>query len=193
MALFLAGLAVKERDNAFCVSCHLHDEKYIRYNAATPVDLAGAHRQADARVGCIACHGGSDMPRRLRIWGGAAFDTMRFLAGAYAEPDRMRLPLRDAECRQCHTPIDKRRGQPASVAFSAGPASPGPAGEETILETQPPPAAESITFHGLREHETLSVTCARCHASHATGGQSSAGYLVPTIMNPVCRECHPSM
>ena len=32
-ALFLAGLAAKERDNRFCVSCHLHDEKFGRLTA----------------------------------------------------------------------------------------------------------------------------------------------------------------
>ena len=107
--LFLAGLAAKERDNRFCVSCHLHDEKFSRLIAATGTDLAGFHHQRKADVGCIACHGGADAAMRLEVWAVAGFDTLRFLAGAYAEPTRMRLPLRAAECLQCHTPILRPR------------------------------------------------------------------------------------
>ena len=186
-ALFLTGLAAKERDNRFCVSCHLHEAKYARYLAPTPADLAGAHRRADARVGCIACHGGTDLGMRLRVWTVAGFDTLRFLAGTYGEPDHMRLPLRDAECRHCHTPIMKPAARPAVPAPSAA------AGEETILQTLPPPSAEPIAFHGLREHETLDVACVRCHASHVVGGQPRARFLVPAVVEPICRECHPNM
>src|SRR5262249_7051248 len=105
--LFLSGLAAKERDNRFCVACHLHDEKFRRLTTATPTDLAGFHHARDTTVGCIACHGGSDLHTRLTVWGVAGFDTVRFLVGAYREPTAMRLPLRDADCRQCHTPILK--------------------------------------------------------------------------------------
>src|SRR5439155_7221823 len=31
--LFLVGLAAKERDNNFCVSCHLHGEKFQRFTS----------------------------------------------------------------------------------------------------------------------------------------------------------------
>src|SRR5215831_14934088 len=105
--LFLAGLAAKERDNRFCVSCHLHDEKFERLNASSAADLAGLHHNKKAEVGCIACHGGADLGMRLRVWTVAGLDTFKFLVGRYREPDHMRLPLRDLECRQCHTPILK--------------------------------------------------------------------------------------
>ncbi|HEU4366951.1 MAG TPA: hypothetical protein VFV05_01840 [Methylomirabilota bacterium] len=190
--LFLAGLAAKERDNRFCVSCHLHEDKYTRYVTAAPLDLAGAHRQADAAVGCIACHGGADLPMRLRVWAVAGFDTLRFLAGTYTEPDHMRLPLRDAECRQCHTPILKARS-PQAAAPSA-PSPTGEAGQEVILETlQSPPTGGTVAFHGMREHETVTVACIGCHASHVTGGEATPRFLVPAVVQPVCRECHPTM
>lgn len=190
--MFLGGLAAKERDNRFCVSCHLHEEKYTRYLAAAPLDLAGAHRRADARVGCIACHGGADLPMRLRVWAVAGLDTLRFLAGAYAEPDHMRLPLRDAECRQCHTPILKSLSPEAAPSPAPPPA--GEPGQAGILETlQSPPTSGALAFHGMREHDSVGVACVGCHASHITGGEATPRFLVPAVVQPVCRECHPTM
>lgn len=190
--LFLAGLAAKERDNRFCVSCHLHEDKYTRYLAAAPLDLAGAHRRADVSVGCIACHGGADLTMRLRVWTVAGFDTVRFVAGAYTEPNHMRLPLRDAECRVCHTPILRARGPEAAPPSAQLPA--GEAGQEVILETlQSPPTSGPLPFHGMREHETVQVACIACHASHVTGGERTPSFLVPAVVQPVCRKCHPTM
>ena len=108
-ALFLAGLAAKERDDRFCISCHLHEAKFTRFRARPPADLAGLH-QSRKGVRCIDCHGGADRVMRVRVWTVAAVDTLRFLSGAYREPDRMRLPLRPAECRRCHSPILADRG-----------------------------------------------------------------------------------
>src|SRR5262250_2815959 len=110
--LFLVGLAAKERDDRFCVSCHLHDQKFERLIASSAADLAGLHHNKKAEVGCIACHGGADLGMRLRVWTVAGFDTLKFLVGRYREPDHMRLPLRDVECRQCHTPILKPPAAP---------------------------------------------------------------------------------
>jgi predicted CXXCH cytochrome family protein len=106
-ALFLGALAQKERDNRFCISCHLHEEKFTRFLAPVSRDLAGVHHAKKA-VRCIDCHGGADPAMRARVWAVAGVDTLRFLAGRYGEPDRMRLPLRDAECSQCHAPIVKK-------------------------------------------------------------------------------------
>ncbi len=190
--LFLAGLGAKERDNRFCVSCHLHEDKYTRYITAAPLDLAGAHRRADVSVGCIACHGGANLPMRLRVWAVAGFDTVRFLAGMYTEPNHMRLPLRDAECRQCHTPILKAGGPQAAAPSAPSPA--GATGQEVILETlQSPPTSGGLAFHGMREHETMTAACTGCHASHVTGGERTPSFLVPAVVQPVCGECHPTM
>ena len=118
--LFLVGLAAKERDDRFCVACHLHDEKFERLTASSASDLAGLHHNKKAEVGCIACHGGADLDMRLRVWTVAGIDTLKFLVGRYREPDHMRLPLRDLECRQCHTPILKPATAPkASEATGA--------------------------------------------------------------------------
>src|SRR5207249_6442242 len=96
------------RDNRFCVACHLHDEKFMRLLVLPPKDLAGLHHERDPSVGCIACHGGHGTRMRMAVRTVAALDTLKFLAGAYREPTHMKLPLRDAECRPCHTPIVRR-------------------------------------------------------------------------------------
>lgn len=176
-ALFLAGLAARERDNRFCVACHLHEEKFERLVAVTSADLAGFHYRKDARVGCIACHGGSDLPRRLRVWAVAGLDTLRFLAGTYREPTRMRLPLRDADCRLCHTPILKRAaGAPPAYAEEA--------------ETE---GRLGASYHAIREHDTVRTACVRCHPSHATDSDAQNRFIARSRVQPLCRECHKQM
>jgi len=172
--LFLAGLAAKERDNRFCVSCHLHDEKFSRLIAATGTDLAGFHHQRKADVGCIACHGGADAAMRLEVWAVAGFDTLRFLAGAYAEPTHMRLPLRDAECRQCHTPI-------------LGPRAADQGTFATEAETE---GRGGTSYHAIREHETVKIACVRCHTSHTTDSDAGNRFIAKARVRPICGECH---
>jgi predicted CXXCH cytochrome family protein len=165
-ALFLAGLAAKERDDRFCVSCHLHEAKFTRFRAAAPVDLAGAHHAKKA-VRCIDCHGGADPVMRGRVWTVAGVDTLRFLAGLYGEPERMRLPLRPAECRQCHTPILTR----------------APAGEEEG-------GGGAQTYHAIRDHDAVRIACARCHLSHTTDSEARLQFISRARVQPICRECH---
>ncbi len=203
-ALFLAGLAAKERDNRFCISCHLHDEKFTRLTAGSATDLAGFHHDKKADVGCIACHGGADPAMRLKVWAVAGFDTLRFLAGTYAEPTHMRLPLRDVECRQCHAPILVSRATPRAPS--------GAAANEPTARTGPPSAtsprpidptdestfaAEAATegrggtsYHAIREHDTVKTACVRCHTSHTTDGGAGDRFIAKTRVQPICRQCH---
>lgn len=111
--IFLGGLARIEQNDRFCVLCHLHEEKFNRFQASVSRDLAGAHHRKKS-VRCIDCHGGADPVMRLRVWTVAAVDAAKFLAGRYVEPDQMRLPLRDKECNQCHTPILKKTSRSAA-------------------------------------------------------------------------------
>src|SRR5262245_19191933 len=134
-ALFLGGLSAKERDDRFCVACHLHDAKFERLTARSAPALAGFHHAKKAEVGCIACHGGADPAMRVRVWTVAGIDTLKFLVGRYREPDHMRLSLRDAECRQCHTPILKPVAAPKA---SKGTGAVDPSDEPTF-------AAEAAT------------------------------------------------
>jgi len=191
-ALFLVALAAKERDNRFCVSCHLHDEKFGRLIALAPGDLAGQHHRKDATVGCIACHGGADPGMRLTVWAVAGFDTLKFLAGAYREPTRMRLPLRDAECRQCHTPI--LRAAHADGAASGAPArTDDPSDESTFAAEAATEGRGGTSYHAIREHDTVRVTCVRCHTTHATDSDAPSRFISRTRVVPICRECHKEM
>jgi predicted CXXCH cytochrome family protein len=191
--LFLAGLAAKERDNRFCVACHLHDEKFGRLTAMSSIDLAGLHHQKKAGVGCIACHGGADPVMRARVWTVAGIDTLKFLSGRYGEPDHMRLPLRDVECRQCHTPILK----PVPAQKAATPAAPAravdPSDESTFVAEAASEGRGGTSFHAIREHDTVKVRCVTCHAAHVTGSDAVNRFIVRARVAPVCKECHKNM
>jgi len=175
LALFLVGLTAKERDDRFCIACHLHEEKFDRFVAPVSFDLAGAHH-AKKGVLCIECHGGADVGMRLKVWALAAYDTGKFLVGRYGEPDHMKLQLRDKECIQCHTPILK----------SAAPTL-SPEQEET---------AEGRTgdsYHAIRDHDTVQIACVRCHTSHTTDGEARFQFLARPRLLPLCRDCHPDL
>jgi len=180
LLLFFVGLTAKERDNRFCVSCHidekkpLHEEKFTRFVASVSTDLAGAHHAKKA-VRCIDCHGGADLPMRLRVWALAGYDTLKFFAGRYGEPDRMQLPLRDKECLQCHTPI--LRTLPKLSAE-----------QEEALEGR---VADS--YHGIKDHDRVKVVCVRCHASHTTDGEAKTQFIARPRVQPICLECHKSL
>lgn len=194
--LFLAGLAVKELDNRFCVACHLHDEKLERLTAAAPSDLAGFHHRRDVSVGCIACHGGAEPVMRAKVWTVAAFDTVKFLAGAYAEPTRMRLQLGDTECRRCHTPILKPTARAATTP-PARPAAPAPAsaGDPNVEMSADLHAERGVSdkYHGIRDHDTANVRCVRCHTSHTTDSDAKSRFISQATVRPACRECHKEM
>lgn len=190
LAVFLAALAAKERDDRFCVACHLHEAKLARVVAGPATDLAGAHHRAEARVGCIGCHGGADPGMRLRVWAVAGWDTVKFLVGAYEEPTRMRLPLRDADCRVCHTPILR-------TAAPAAPLPPAPAGPPASAEPgasymEEPPVQPSgrLSYHGFRGHDGVDVRCVACHTAHTTEAGPAEQFLSPRVVQPICRECH---
>jgi len=188
--LFLAGLAAKERDDRFCVACHLHDEKFERLTASSTSDLAGLHHNKKADVGCIACHGGADLGMRLRVWTVAGIDTLKFLAGRYREPDHMRLPLRDVECRQCHTPILKSA---AAREASESTRPMDPSDDSTFAAEAASEGRGGTSYHAIREHDTVKVKCITCHVSHITGSDAANRFIVRARVVPVCRECHKQM
>jgi predicted CXXCH cytochrome family protein len=188
--LFLAGLAAKERNDRFCVACHLHDEKFKRLTASSASDLAALHYHKKAEVGCIACHGGADLDMRLRVWTVAGIDTLRFLVGRYSEPDHMRLPLRDAECRQCHTPILK---PPAAPKASEATRAVEPTEHSSFTAEAASEGRAGTSYHAIREHDTVKVTCVTCHVSHVTGSDATNRFIVRARVAPVCRQCHKQM
>jgi hypothetical protein len=198
-AVFLTGLAAKERDNRFCVACHLHDEKFGRLMARSPTDLAGVHHQRKDEVGCIACHGGAALSMRLRVWAVAGLDTVKFLVGKYGEPTHMRLPLRDADCRQCHTPIlpvARLWSVPAKPTGSGPPKPPtavDPSDESTFVAEAETEGRRGNSFHAIREHDSVRVHCVRCHASHTTDSDATIQFISKTLVVPICRECHTAM
>ncbi len=108
---FVAGAAITDRleqDNRFCIACHrserpLHAKVYRSFSRVdgTLLTLAGAHN-ANAQVKCIDCHIGADRKDYLIIKAMAAWDTGRWVVGAYKDPETLRYPLGDRTCLKCH-------------------------------------------------------------------------------------------
>ena len=159
-----------EQNNYFCVSCHLHDEKLARFlGQPSPMDLAGAHHVSRQAVRCIDCHGGADPVMRVRVRAVAGVDTLRFLVGRYEEPQRMRLPLRDAECRQCHDPIIRMTPEQEEAQEGRG-----------------------DSYHAITEHRTVRVVCVACHTSHMRA-EKRLQFIDRRVVLPICRKCHERM
>jgi Doubled CXXCH motif (Paired_CXXCH_1) len=171
LPLAFGGVLYKtEQNNYFCVSCHLHDEKFARFlGQPSPTDLAGAHHVSRQAVRCIDCHGGADPVMRVRVWAVAGVDTLRFLVGRYEEPRRMRLPLRDAECRQCHDPIIRMTPEQEEAQEGRG-----------------------DSYHAITEHRTVRVACVTCHTSH-TRAEKRLQFIDRRVVLPICRKCHEHM
>jgi predicted CXXCH cytochrome family protein len=172
-SLFFVTLIAKERDDNFCVSCHLHQEKFKRFTSTPFTDLTGPHHAKDVR--CIDCHGGADLPMQLRVWSHAALDTGKFVIGRYQEPEFMHIELRPKECTRCHTPIVKN-----ARTFSAE--------EEEALEGR-----AGNTYHAIRPHDTVRIACTRCHTSHTTDSEPKLQFITRSRVQPICRECHKTL
>jgi nitrate/TMAO reductase-like tetraheme cytochrome c subunit len=140
------------------------------FDAAPARSLAGAH--GSARVGggeggrafrCIDCHGGSSLVGRARVKALAAKDAFWYVVGHFEEPEGMRWPLWDEDCRKCHDTFD----------------------ESGYEEWQSP------RFHQLAVHNTeLGVDCVECHLVHETDVATSQHFLRAPWVRSQCARCH---
>ncbi len=103
---FLASVKVTdylERDNRFCIACHLHEQILDNFLTSTPlVTMAAAHYDK-GEVKCIDCHEGATVTDKLIVKGIAGWDTVRYFAGSFKEPDHLLYDLGDRTCLKCHT------------------------------------------------------------------------------------------
>ncbi len=160
---FLATLYRFEQRDPFCIACHLHQEKYDRFQrpGGRVADLAGAHGAKG--VNCIGCHGGADALARAKIWAVAARDTAKYLARRYREPDHMDLPLTDADCRSCHQEVDDLNWHMRAGAL----------------------------FHAP-QHSGLPAksACVECHRAHPPA-DATRHFVHASVVLPACYKCHP--
>ena len=167
-----------EEDDAFCTACHLpsgtplHADNAADFAARPALSLAVAHAVAgnearpDGAFRCIDCHGGTGWLGRARVKLLSARDGLVYLGGRFDEPDGMRWPLRDEDCRQCH----------ATFASAAA-----------AVESWETPA-----FHALSVHNReLGVSCVTCHLAHERGGITDRNFLHPEPVRAACVRCHP--
>ncbi len=169
-AAFAAGLAATdylEKDNTFCIACHLSNSQRLhqgKYTTFFPVDgaiitLAAAHhRGSDTPFRCVDCHNGTTFADKLRIKAQAARDTVAYFLSDFEEPEQMRFSLGNRLCLKCHIPATKR-----------------------------PKKAEA--FHSAKHHRQLPFVCYECHTAHRQA-KSEMGFLKREIVQPLCDRCH---
>jgi predicted CXXCH cytochrome family protein len=162
-----------ERQNDFCVSCHLtpevrlHDPMGRDFVHRPVASLAARHSEVAGRDAqgfhCIDCHGGTSWPGRLRVKLFAATDAAWYFSGHFEEPERMQWPLWDEDCIKCHTSL--------GTAHSEG--------------------SEERPFHaGLGHRENMGVDCVSCHRAHDTGVDPEKSFLRADHVRVQCAHCH---
>lgn len=97
-----------EQDNRFCIACHrpekpLHARVYESFHpvGGKLITLTGSHN-VHAQVKCIDCHIGADWKDYLVVKALAAWDTGKWVVGAYKDPEQLRYLLGDRTCLKCH-------------------------------------------------------------------------------------------
>jgi nitrate/TMAO reductase-like tetraheme cytochrome c subunit len=172
------GTDALERQNDFCNACHieqdgrdvaLHIDIRRDMDGSPPMTLVASHalgmpaaRPEDPGMRCIDCHGGVGLAGRARVKLLAARDTLVWLSGSAREPETMRHPLRDADCRQCH-----EQYQPRESEF------------------------EPVRFHEVELHNVdLGRDCVWCHIAHDRGGDEEFYFLEPLKVRARCADCH---
>lgn len=164
-----------ERDNDFCNACHLQPGVPLHIDIRTDLDarpaanLAAVHAAAgvdgrdDSAFRCIDCHGGHSLVGRARVKALAAKDAFWYAVGRFEEPDGMRWPLWDEDCRKCHATFD----------------------------ATPSAEWEVPRFHELPVHNVdLQVDCVECHLVHEDGGNPDAHFIDVGWVRTRCARCH---
>jgi len=107
-----------ESQNTFCNACHLssgkplHQKKLRVSQEAPPIDLSGVHFQRNRHPFlCVDCHNGGSTAERFQVLRLSSWNTLRFLAGDFQEPETLSAPLSNATCRRCHQ-VDTARKDP---------------------------------------------------------------------------------
>ena len=166
-----------EQDNDFCNDCHLepgvplHIQVRRDFDAHVAASLSGRHggSPVEARSGgddafrCIDCHGGTSWIGRARVKALAAKDAFWYVVGHFEEPDGMRWPLWDEDCRKCHPRFDESE----------------------------PEAWQSPRFHQLPVHNVdLGMDCVVCHKVHEDAVDPASYFLDSGWVRSRCAQCH---
>ncbi len=162
-------VSYKERDNAFCASCHTEPETtyYERFIAAdqrqNATTLAAFHHYRK-NIRCIDCHAGEGVLGRATVLSLAAWDTLKYLTHTAQQPAPIVFEVQNEACTKCHT-ADIRK-----------------------------PGFENH-YHNLYFNPQVSppyIACVHCHVSHRLGDERTAFQFRDAIL-PRCEYCHAQM
>ena len=131
-----------EKDNKFCLSCHLHQKIYDDFLSAEKVKTLSSKHGKNRGFICIDCHVGPGITGRIKATILGASNTVVFLTTMYEEPKEMRIKMGDEHCMKCHTNSEVSKGK-------------------TVDD-----------FHGRIDHFDVSTRCVQCHISHTEGNPS---------------------
>lgn len=108
---------------------------------------------------------------RARVKLLSARDAFWYATGRFEEPEGMRWPLWDADCRKCHAAFEARRAAFGDPLYHQVPAHQG---------------------------DDFTVRCVECHRAH-TAGEAGEGalpshdFLLPAVVRGQCARCHPEL
>jgi hypothetical protein len=160
LGAFTAGLLHLERQEGFCVACHLHQAKDgdMRAPPKAVGQLAALHFAKG--TGCADCHREpGPFGRAITLYTLGVRDVMSFLLDDYAEPERLTHPLKNALCIECHADTLAGRNN-------------------------------MDTYHGNEHHNARQdIFCTTCHLHHIRGDPGYA-YLELSAFESGCVSCH---
>ena len=131
-----------EKDNKFCLSCHLHKKIYDDFLSVRKGKTLSSRHGKEKGFICIDCHVGPGLIGRINASILGASNAVTFLTTRYKEPGEMKSKMGDEHCIKCHTNSEMSSGK-------------------TVDD-----------YHGRIDHYDVSTRCVQCHISHIEGNPS---------------------
>jgi predicted CXXCH cytochrome family protein len=156
-----------EEQDSFCASCHTQPEStyYAQEQAGgNPTDLAIFHTSKGTK--CIDCHSGEGTTGRVSAIMMGAHNALAWYTKTAQQPAPLTIPISDGNCVKCHPDVLNRGGF-------------------------------NNHFHEFlprwQAADPTAASCVDCHASHATNGDPTLGFLNQAQTEQVCQRCHSAL
>ena len=157
---FTGALVHLERQDGFCIACHLHEQKDRDMHAPAREigQLTALHFEKG--VGCADCHREpGPLGRVMTLYTLGVRDAASYLFTDFREPERLTTHIKNGTCIECHAETLARDGNPDS-------------------------------YHGTRVHnDRQDIRCTTCHLHHRPGDPEFA-FIELTAFEAGCASCH---